>query len=911
MTTTTAGSAGETLRYWAAVLIVFAVSAMLALVSTNASAAPAAGTVIGNQATATYTDAGSTPRTATSNLVQTTVSQVKSFTLTADGARTAAPGQTVYYPHTITNTGNGTDTYALNPATSGNFAATGTGHTSLQYYIDANGDGVPDNATPVSSSGAIAAGGIFRFVVAGTVPAGAANGNTAAITVSVSDTQVTTTTNTDTTTVASSVITVTKSLAITSGPSPNQGPGNGGITVTLSYTNSGTAAASNVELRDVIPTGMTYVPGSGLWSGSGTALTDAAAGDPAGIAYDFNVAAANRVTAVIGTVAAGFSGTLTFKVKIDANVAPGFVNNTATYLTSTQTTPVSTNTASYQVLQTADVIANGSLTDSSQGVSEPVTIATAPAGSTITFTNVVWNKGNAADSFVISMAQAGWAAGTTWTLYQADGATSLIANTTPSIPAYSTSVPNCPAGYETDTVNKYCGYKVILKVQLPASGATAGSTTITARSSFDNTKSDTVIDTLSAVTANTVDVTSGTARTDSTPAGTAASGNSATTGFGTTGSTVITTNTVTPSTTATSVTRFVLYVNNTGSINDNFNLAAAGTPAGWTVVFKNDGGSNNCSTVGSTISSTGTINTAANKIVCAEVTIPATTSNQAAPGTYNLDFTATSATNASVTDTLRDAVVLNTVNAVSVTPNNTQQTFPGGSVTYIHTVANLGNVAETISFAAGFLTDSRSGSGWTSAMWVDGNGNGIFEPGVDDVPANSVSTTSTINLGVNQSRTIFVRVFAPPSAVATDPANVTTITVRYNAGGLSASATDTTSVTDGLVLLKEQRTINCDGTGAGTYTTGAIAASAATAPGKCLQYRITATNTTATGITLVVVNDNIPANTHQWNACGAPATTAGTISSPGDNAIGTISASIGPMASLASAQVTFCVRIDP
>src|SRR5690349_12466436 len=88
MSTTTAGSAGDTLRYWAAVLIVFAVGAMLALVSTNASAAPAAGTVIGNQATATYTDAGNVSRSATSNLVQTTVSQVKSFTLTADGART-------------------------------------------------------------------------------------------------------------------------------------------------------------------------------------------------------------------------------------------------------------------------------------------------------------------------------------------------------------------------------------------------------------------------------------------------------------------------------------------------------------------------------------------------------------------------------------------------------------------------------------------------------------------------------------------------------------------------------------------------------------------------------------------------------------------------------------------------------
>ncbi|HEX5632849.1 MAG TPA: hypothetical protein VFX50_06455, partial [Gemmatimonadales bacterium] len=49
-------------------------------------AAPPAGTSIGNQATASYLDATSTPRTATSNLVTTIVQQVASFTLTADGS---------------------------------------------------------------------------------------------------------------------------------------------------------------------------------------------------------------------------------------------------------------------------------------------------------------------------------------------------------------------------------------------------------------------------------------------------------------------------------------------------------------------------------------------------------------------------------------------------------------------------------------------------------------------------------------------------------------------------------------------------------------------------------------------------------------------------------------------------------
>ena len=75
------------------------------------SAAPPAGTSIGNQASATYTDASNTERTATSNVALTIVQQVSSFLLTADGARFAAPGSQVLYPHTLVNTGNGTDTF--------------------------------------------------------------------------------------------------------------------------------------------------------------------------------------------------------------------------------------------------------------------------------------------------------------------------------------------------------------------------------------------------------------------------------------------------------------------------------------------------------------------------------------------------------------------------------------------------------------------------------------------------------------------------------------------------------------------------------------------------------------------------------------------------------------------------------
>ena len=894
----------ETVRAKMTAMLFVAACAWFALGAKDAHAAPAAGTVIGNQATATYNDAGGVSRSATSNLVQTTVSQVKSFTVAASGAKSASPGQTVYYPHVITNTGNGTDTYALNPPT----ASGGFTHTGLVYYADANGDGIPDNFTPITTSGPLASGGQFSFVVAGTVPAATPIGTTGSITVSVSDTTPTTnTTNVDVTTVADCALNVTKAMNVVSGPSPNT---NGGahITVTLSYTNSGTAACTTVVLRDQIPTGMTYVAGSGVWSGSGTALTDAAGGDPAGIAYDFGVTP-GRVTATITTIGSGTSGFLRFAVDVNAGLAPtvpanqALTTNTGTY--NVNAGPFNnTNSVLYTVLQTAAVVADDNPLQAGDTVlNDVVEVPSASPGSIVWFRNNIHNNGNGTDSFDIALTgQASWPAGTTFALFQADQATSLIdtnGNGTPD------TGPVAPGG----------AVAVYVKVTLPAVAPNAVYSLVkTATSFFNPAVSDTVTDRLLAVAPNTVDLTNNTARADSTPAGTAVAGNATTqpgaTGFGATGSTVITTNTVTPSDSATTITRFRLYVNNTGGIADSYNLSVAGTPAGWSVAFRADASAGACTTVGAASANTGTINAGANKVICAEVTIPLTTSGNAAPGTFNLDFTVASATNpATVTDVKRDAVTVLPFHRVTLTPNNAQQTFPGGTVTYIHTISNTGNVSEVVSYATACLTDSRSAQGWTSAAYLDNNGNGTLEIGTD--PLITCGTT-TDTLAPGQTKTVFVRAFAPGSATSADPANVTTLTATYN-GATTTTATDSTTVTDGVLLSKDQRTINCDGTSPSAYTQAAIPAGPLTAPNRCIGYRVTATNTTATTVTLVVINDLVPANTKMEYLCGAPAVAPGAIagSTPPTGATGTVTANVGTLTSLQSAVLTFCVRIDP
>ena len=115
------------------------------------AAAPAANSTIGNTASASYTDASAVNRTATSNTVQTIVQQVGSFTLTANNNKIVAPGGQVVYSHTLTNTGNGSDTYTLSTAQTVNGAGDQFDLAGFTIYADADGNGVADNATPVTN----------------------------------------------------------------------------------------------------------------------------------------------------------------------------------------------------------------------------------------------------------------------------------------------------------------------------------------------------------------------------------------------------------------------------------------------------------------------------------------------------------------------------------------------------------------------------------------------------------------------------------------------------------------------------------------------------------------------------------------------------------------------------------------
>ena len=844
------------------------------------SAAPPAGTSIGNQASATYTDSGNTPRTATSNVAITIVQQVASFTLVTDGqTKFGSPGGQVYYTHTLRNTGNGPDTFSLSVVN-----APG-GDTfdlnSLTLYADANSDGLPDNSTPISTTGPLPAGATFQFVAVGIVPGAATAGQTALIRILASGTATASPapqqTNSNTTTVSSdAVVAVNKSISSSSGP-----PGSGPYTITLTYNNTGNNTASNLTLLDILPVGMNYVTNTARWSVTGaTPLTDAT-GDTEGTApdtirYDFGQTAAGRVTAVITRVLPGQAGTVTFQVNVAASATAGTLNNTATYSYDpfpggTPVGPFTGNTVQF------NVTVNASLTFTGQ------TIPSAPQGSIVPFTNVVQNTGNSTDTFDITVTNVSFPAGSTFTLYQPDGNTPLVDSTANGIA-------------DTGPLSPGQSYNVVIKVILPpgASGTNVNYTVQKTATSRNNpTVSATATDVLATVTAGRVDLSAG-------PAGGAGPGPEVAPAV---------VNNADPATT----TRFTLYVTNLSTIGDTFNLAASTDsgfgsftlPAGWTVTFRD--------TSEAIVTATGVIPAGGFQVVYADVAVPAGN----VPGLVDLYFRALSPSS-SLIDRLHVGVSVNTVRGLALSLTHNGQVSPGGTVVYPHLLANNGNVLEgdgTNSSVNLTVTDNLAGSGWSSVIYYDANNNGIVDGGDTLVTNLAFVSAGGFGLAPGESVRLVVKVSAPPG-VAAGVIDVTTLTATTVNVGLATpvpapvnAADNTTVIAGDLILVKEQALdANNDGVPDGPYSTADISSGAT--PGTSIRYRIIVTNTGTAPASQVRVFDTTPVFT-VYTTNGPAVTTLGTVPTvPTPGTAGGLVFDIGTLAPGQSATNTFGVTIQ-
>ena len=874
------------------------------------AASPPANTVIGNQASASYSDAAGTVQVATSNLVQTTVLQVGSFTLdsvdrittTVVNSKSGAAGSTVYAPHVLTNTGNGVDTFALTvKADAGKFSR-------VEVFADADGNGMPDSTTALCTATAADVctvtpvqsvpgnNGAFRFIVAYTLP-GSATGvgafDAATITATPGTPALYIAPNTsaadkdEVKLATDAVFNVTKSIGSPSVAAPGGGawpaPSASGprssaactatswanglastdncqyTVYTLTFNNTG-GAAGKFALSDVLQPGLTYVAGSAVWSGaSGTALGDGVAGDPSGI--DFQVTG-NTLNAVVTSLNPNVTQTLSFVVLVNSNAAVGTSTTTnvarydaanapgATAAAIGNTLGSSTNPAAYVVLARFGIVVGSNPSTSATAV-DAVAGTPNPAGQDLT---------------TKLLAVAGGSVRFPQTVFNTGGATdavnlSISANTFPAgtsfqffaagsgAPLLDTNGDGVP---DTGPIPAGGEMKIETQVQLPP-GTVGGAyvATVLGRSVGDNTEIDATEDRLEQIIETLVDLTNskigtGKGKIDGGDLGAGPSPLP----------------TQTHDTSAGTGTVFALFVKNHDLSDATYSFAASQTtgfpgtlPAGWTVKFVAAGG-----TCASPAIPNVTVAAGGQNEIAACVTPPS--SQAAATGVkiyFRVQSTAVASTGGIATDVKTDAVTV-TSTAVSLgaslTPNNNGQVAPGGTVVYAHTLANIGSQSCGAYTLTATVPAADEAQGWTTMVYLDVNNDGQIDAGDTPVAGPLAS------LPVGASQKLLVRVFAP-GGVSAGANNTTTVTATFtdpapNCG--TPSATDISTVITGQIrVVKTQAAdLTCDGV---ADAPGFAATPLQLKPGQCIVYKVVATNEGTVPVTNIAINDALPAYT--------------------------------------------------
>jgi len=888
------------------------------------AAAPAAGASISNIASASYTDATGAPQTVTSNEVRTTVIQVASFTLVANRTALATPNSTVNLSHTLTNTGNGTDTFTIALV---NEAGDTINLNGIAVYIDANDDGAPDNTTNVTSV-TLAPGESVNLIVVGTTPVTAQSGNQALVKISattakpLAPSQVTagaTVSNTDTVTITGGgVVSVVKSANVATVDMSSVAGRT--ITYTLRYTNSGNATATNVVLTDVLPANVAYRAGFTTWSNAAGSLSEASGDD----IFTLD-SATNTLSFNVGSVPANTTGTLTFQVIVDADAPVGDVVNVAKFaydpdgaggqaaapVTNTNQVPVevpanrtgSINDATNDPFADGQPAGGGAIVSPTDQlgaglVNDAQIISSIAQGASATFRTYVHNTGNLAQVFEVLLPTI--PDGATVQLFQADGVTPLtnVSGTTAvdigPIPVRGTrevvvvvSLPNTTFGEGPNNA----GFVTLVEVR-PV-GAAAG-------------VKDTTTLTIAAVTAARVDLTDDSVNNTNVDV----NGDpiiDAANGEGATGTAIIDSATTTP----TNAVTFPLGVFNGSNSPDNFNLTVPNLPAGWTAVFLDANGN--------AVTNTGSIpkNTEASLTVV--ITPPAGT----LVDDYPIDFTIASPVSG-LTDTMRNQVTVTEVRQLSLVPNRTGQVAPSGTIVYSHTLTNNGNTTEggavnnglNISFAQASGAGTFTGN---VTVAVDLNNNNLIDAD-EIVTAGDLKQRLLTGLAAGASATILVQVQAPAGALPGQENRTTaTVTATGNINNVVPPAAvqvlDVTTVTAGQIrLVKTQaRDVDCDAGEPDTaYTQGVIDAQ----PGQCVMYRIVATNEGNALVNNVFITDATPAFTTINRRLLPTAVdvvvnpTANGFTAPADGTTGTVRYDVGSLAPAATAQLDFGVQID-
>ena len=161
------------------------------------------------------------------------------------------------------------------------------------------------------------------------------------------------------------------------------------------------------------------------------------------------------------------------------------------------------------------------------------------------------------------------------------------------------------------------------------------------------------------------------------------------------------------------------------------------------------------------------------------------------PGTplgteQSVTLTATSAFDPQIVDFATDeTTVIEMVDfgPVVLLPDHSGVVTPGGQIVYTHSLLNNTGATDTFD-----LTAFPSEPGFTSQIFNDSNGDGIYTPGID------VEISNSRQLADGELQTFFVVVTAPPGATP-GSSDVTSLTaISQNDTDLFGAASDTTTV---------------------------------------------------------------------------------------------------------------------
>ncbi|PST27161.1 DUF11 domain-containing protein [Mesorhizobium plurifarium] len=891
----------------------------------SALAAPAAaGTVIGNQAVATFESGGQT-FSVTSNLVQTTINTIAGVQIETDTIKSAVAGGSVFFPHTVTNVGNAADSYDLS------IGSLGSGLTAAGIYSDGDCDGVPDTLTAISKTSSLNAGESTCVVARIDVGASATDSPTFKITAASTLTTAANyqsgsparpnASNTDTVNVTTgAVLAFTKNMTLLEDLDGSRSvtPGDR-VRVRFNYSNTGGSDAQNVAIFDQIPAELVYVAGSGKWSDGGTMADAEGAADHTNgqgqtIAYSVG---ADKVTATVSSVPVGRSGYIEFTTTVTAG-AVGTIENTGT-IDSDQTDLQTSNVArlvvddgysiavtladraagtSYADRPTADLPDNNyaaggrqSSTDQDGLANDAVADVETPylsASSPVLFEVIITNQSNTAQRFDLSAVAGSFPSGTTFTFASTSEGTALLDTTSDGRPdieiAANTVAAFWARAHLPDGAARNAG-------QEPAWEATMTATPANKPGAANSTR----LRVESAVGGGTVDLQNENGKAQGAEVAS--------------GGAPWTTVSTDPGKTA----EFTLVVVNRRSVSDSFNLSYSGSnfapgsmPDGWQVVFLNAGGD--------TVTNTGVIAAGSSATFTARVTPP----GSARPGSTDVYFRASSASSASAVDTKLDRVTVSRVADLAIRSDQSAEAAPGGVVVISHTLENLGNVAVT----GGAIGYDPAFPSFVETLWVDKNGNGVLDGADVQVAgiADINEARGAASFAPGESVLLFSRVQAPASAVGglSETAKVVVGGSLTESGGAAVAdantannaVTETVTVVSGNVVVSKEQALDaaCDGAPDGNFTQAAQAAN----PGACIVYRVTAANVGAADANEVRIDDEVPAYTTYVGSSAAAA--GGSLPAvalqPADGEPGALRSSHGTVNPGGTARLTFRVKID-